>query len=69
VVQTVYSKPDEVPRFGLMGKEWNGRNKDAQIAAIRKIQARLNVVIAIANRIPLNGFDRWLGELDRSTIT
>ena len=26
-----------------------------------------NVVIAIGNRIPLNGFDRWLGELDRIT--
>jgi phosphatidylserine/phosphatidylglycerophosphate/cardiolipin synthase-like enzyme len=24
-------------------------------------------VIAIGNRIPLNGFDRWLGELDRIT--
>jgi phosphatidylserine/phosphatidylglycerophosphate/cardiolipin synthase-like enzyme len=50
-----------------MEKEWNGANKEAQIQAIRKIQALPNVVIAIGNRIPLNGFDRWLGELDRIT--
>jgi phosphatidylserine/phosphatidylglycerophosphate/cardiolipin synthase-like enzyme len=67
VFRTIYEKSDKVLRFGLMEKEWNGKNKDAQIAAIRKIQARPNVVIAIGNRIPLNGFDRWLGELDRIT--
>ena len=67
VFKTVYSKKDEVLRVGLMEKEWNGQNKDAQIAAIRKIQALPNVVIAIGNRIPLNGFDRWLGEIDRIT--
>jgi hypothetical protein len=67
VFKTVYGKADRVLRFGLMEKEWNGKNKEAQIEAIRKIQARPNVVIAIGNRIPLNGFDRWLGELDRIT--
>lgn len=67
VFKVVYQKQDEVLRVGLMEKEWNGKNKDAQIAAIRKIQALPNVVIAIGNRIPLNGFDRWLGELDRIT--
>ena len=67
VFKTIYSKKDEVLRVGLMEKEWNGRNKDAQIEAIRKIQALPNVVIAIGNRIPLNGFDRWLGEIDRIT--
>jgi phosphatidylserine/phosphatidylglycerophosphate/cardiolipin synthase-like enzyme len=61
----VYETDDAVLRFGLMEKEWNGANKDAQIAAIRKIQARPNVVIAIGNRIPLNNFDQWLKELDR----
>jgi hypothetical protein len=65
--QAVYGQADKVLRVGLMEKEWNGKNKDAQIAAIRKIQALPNVVIAIGNRIPLNGFDRWLGELDRIT--
>ena len=54
-------------RVGLMEKEWTGRNKDAQIEAIRKLQALPNVVIAIGNRIPLSGFDRWLGEIDRVT--
>jgi len=67
VFKAVYSKTDEVLRVGLMEKEWNGPNKDVQIAAIRKIQALPNVVIAIGNRIPLNGFDRWLGEIDRIT--
>jgi len=63
----VYATDDKVLRMGLMEKEWNGANKEAQIAAIRKLQARRNVVIAIGNRIPLNGFDQWLGELDRVT--
>ncbi len=63
----VYSKDDSVLRFGLMEKEWNGRNKEAQIAAIRKLQARSNVTIAIGNRIPLNNFDQWLKELERIT--
>ena len=67
VFRTVYGKKDHVLRLGLMEKEWNGANKDAQIEAIRKLQARPNVVIAIGNRIPLNGFDRWLGEIDRVT--
>jgi phosphatidylserine/phosphatidylglycerophosphate/cardiolipin synthase-like enzyme len=61
----VYGKNDDVLRFGLMEKEWNGANKDAQIAAIRKLQARPNVTIAIGNRIPINNFDQWLQELDR----
>lgn len=46
----VYGKDDFVLRFALMEKEWNGRNKEAQIAAIRARQARTNVVIAIGNR-------------------
>jgi phosphatidylserine/phosphatidylglycerophosphate/cardiolipin synthase-like enzyme len=65
--RNVYGTNDDVLRMGLMEKEWNGRNKDAQIAAIRKLQARPNVVIAIGNRIPLTNFDQWLGELDRAT--
>jgi len=63
----VYGKDDSVLRFGLMEKEWNGKGKDAQIAAIRKLQARSNVIIAIGNRIDLNNFDQWLKELDRVT--
>ena len=63
----VYGRNDDVLRLGLMEKEWNGRNKETQIAAIRTLQARPNVVIAVGNRIPLSGFDRWLGELDKIT--
>ena len=65
VFRKVYGQEDEVLRVGLMEKEWNGKDKDTQIAAIRKIQALPNVVIAIGNRIPLNGFDQWLGEIDK----
>jgi phosphatidylserine/phosphatidylglycerophosphate/cardiolipin synthase-like enzyme len=65
--RAVYGKNDKILRFGLMEKEWNGRNKEAQIAAIRKLQARPNVVIAIGNRIPVNNFDQWLIELDKIT--
>jgi len=67
VFKDVYGKDDDVLRFGLMEKEWNGRNKEAQIEAIRALQVRPNVVIAIGNRIPINNFDQWLKELDRIT--
>lgn len=66
-IRNVYGKDDKILRFGLMEKEWNGANKEAQIAAIRELQARTNVVIAIGNRIPLNNFDQWLKEFDRIT--
>jgi phosphatidylserine/phosphatidylglycerophosphate/cardiolipin synthase-like enzyme len=65
--QAVYGKDDDILRFGLMEKEWTGRNKEAQIAAIRKLQARPNVVIAIGNYISINNFDQWLKELNRIT--
>ena len=63
----VYGKDDSILRFGLMEKEWNGKGKEAQIAAIRQLQARANVVIAIGNRIAINNFDQWLEELDHIT--
>jgi len=63
----VYAKTDGILRMALMEKEWNGQNKDAQIARIRALQVLPNVVIAVGNRIPLTGFDQWLGELDRVT--
>lgn len=63
----VYGRDDDVLRFGLMEKEFNGRGKEEQIKAIRKLQARSNVTIAIGNRITLNEFDQWLKELDRIT--
>lgn len=63
----VFGKSDNILRMALMEKEWTGRNKEAQIAAIRELQRLPNVVIAVGNRIPLTGFDQWLGELERIT--
>lgn len=63
----IYARTDGMLRMALMEKEWNGRNKEAQIAKIRALQRLPNVVIAIGNHIPLTGFDQWLGELDRVT--
>ncbi|MEX2745606.1 phospholipase D-like domain-containing protein [Rhizobium mongolense] len=65
--RTVFAKGDNVLRMALMEKEWTGRNKEAQIAAIRELQRLPNVVIAVGNHIPLTGFDQWLGELERIT--
>jgi len=61
----VYGRNDAVLRVGLMEKEWTGAHKEAQIEAVRKLQALPNVVIAIGNRVPINGFDQWLGEIDK----
>jgi phosphatidylserine/phosphatidylglycerophosphate/cardiolipin synthase-like enzyme len=61
----VYGRDDGLLRMALMEKEWNGQNKEAQIARIRALQALPSVVIAIGNRIPLSGLDQWLGEMDR----
>ncbi|WP_199699203.1 phospholipase D-like domain-containing protein [Oleomonas cavernae] len=63
--RTVFARDDDVLRMALMEKEWTGRNKEAQIAAIRELQRRPNVVIAIGNHIPLTGFDQWLAEIER----
>ncbi|MCD2172102.1 phospholipase D-like domain-containing protein [Rhizobium sp. C4] len=63
----IYGQQDGILRMALMEQEWNGRNKEAQIAKVRALQALPNVVIAIGNRIPLSGFDQWLGELERVT--
>lgn len=63
----VYGRDDQTLRLGLMEKEWNGANKEKQIQAIRALQVRPNVVIAVGNRIPLSGLDQWLGEIDHIT--
>jgi phosphatidylserine/phosphatidylglycerophosphate/cardiolipin synthase-like enzyme len=67
VFKKVYGSDDGVLKLGLMEKEWNGANKDAQIAAIRALQKLPDVVIAIGNHIPMNGFDQWLAEIDHIT--
>lgn len=61
----IYARTDGKLRMALMEKEWNGANKEVQIAKVRTLQALPNVVIAVGNHIPLTGFDQWLGELDR----
>ncbi|MCW2338154.1 hypothetical protein M2337_002387 [Sphingobium sp. B2D3A] len=63
----IFARTDGQLRMALMEKEWNGANKEPQIAKIRALQALPNVVIAVGNHIPLTGFDQWLGELDRVT--
>jgi PLD-like domain len=63
--RNVYGRNDSVLRYGLMEKEWNGAKKEKQIAAIRALQRRQNVVIAIGNGISVTGLDQWLKELDR----
>ena len=65
--QGVYAKDDDVLRMALMETEGTGKSKAAQTEAIRALQRRPNVVIAVGNRIPLGGFDQWLGELERIT--
>jgi phosphatidylserine/phosphatidylglycerophosphate/cardiolipin synthase-like enzyme len=67
IFKGVYGRNDGVLKLGLMEKEWNGANKEKQIEAIRALQRLPDVVIAIGNRIPLNSFDQWLGEIDRVT--
>lgn len=61
----IYGRKDQVLRMALMEQEWTGANKQAQIAAIRRVLALPNVVIAVGNRIALNNFDQWLKELDK----
>lgn len=63
--RNVYGRKDGLLRMALMEKEYNGRGKEEQIAAIRDIQRLPNVVVAVGNHIPLTGFDQWLGEMDR----
>jgi hypothetical protein len=64
--RNVYGKDASVLCFALKEKEWNGRNKEAQIAASRAASTN-QCCGAIGNRIPLNNFDQWLKELDRIT--
>src|SRR4029079_16879041 len=65
--KAVYGRNDGVLKLGLMEKEARGHTKERRIAASGDLQKLPDVVIAIGNRIPLNGFDRWLGEIDRVT--
>jgi phosphatidylserine/phosphatidylglycerophosphate/cardiolipin synthase-like enzyme len=58
----VYSRKDPILRMALMEDYCSGRSKKADTAKIKAIQTAANVVIAIGNHIPLNGFDEWVAE-------
>jgi hypothetical protein len=64
IFRQIFGRDDSVLRFDLMEER---KRQDAQIAAIRKLQARSNVTIATGNRMPPNKVDQWLKELDRIT--
>jgi phosphatidylserine/phosphatidylglycerophosphate/cardiolipin synthase-like enzyme len=63
----VYQHDDDVLKLALMEKEGNGSGLAKAREQIAELRKRPNVVVALGNRIPLNGFDRWLRELDRIT--
>ena len=66
--QQVYSKDDDILRFGLMDKrtaQTREPNRTNDLAAIHAIAARKNVVLAVGNNIVTNAFDRWLAEFDQ----
>jgi phosphatidylserine/phosphatidylglycerophosphate/cardiolipin synthase-like enzyme len=60
--QSIYSQTDGILRFALM--ESPGTTA-AAAKQIRKIRGLPNVVVAIGNNIPLNGFDTWLEEREQ----
>jgi hypothetical protein len=65
--QRVYEQNDGVLRMALMEKEGNGAalaQGKLDIARIRKLP---NVVVAVANSIQTNSFDRWLQERNKLT--
>ena len=63
----VYEQNDGVLRFALMEKEGNGAALAQGKKDIRRIRQLPNVVVAVANSLRLNAFDRWLKERDRLT--
>lgn len=61
----VYRADDAVLRMALMETENAPNTSEEKKRDIQKIRNRLNVVVAIGNRIQTNAFDRWLAEMDR----
>lgn len=61
--QKVYQQNDGVLRFALMEKEGNGPGLVQAKQDIQRIRNLPNVVVAIANNLTMNSFDRWLKEL------
>lgn len=63
----VYEQNDGVLRFALMEKEGNGAALAQGRKDIRRIRQLPNVVVAVANSLRLNAFDRWLAEREKLT--
>ena len=63
--QKVYEQSDGVLRFALMEQEGNGAGLPQGRKDIARIRKLPNVVVAVANNLRFNAFDRWLKELDR----
>jgi phosphatidylserine/phosphatidylglycerophosphate/cardiolipin synthase-like enzyme len=65
--QQVYEQNDGVLRFALMEQEGNGAALPQGKKDIKRIRQLPNVVVAVANSLRLNAFDRWLKEKDKLT--
>src|SRR5882724_11879914 len=61
----VYEQNDGVLRMALMEKEGNGAALAQGKLDIARIRRLPNVVVAVANSIPLNSYDRWLQERNK----
>jgi phosphatidylserine/phosphatidylglycerophosphate/cardiolipin synthase-like enzyme len=58
----VYEKDDDILRYALMEKEGNGSGLAQGKIDIRRVRARRNVIVAVANNLELNILDRWVAE-------
>lgn len=65
--QRVYEQDDGVLRVALMEKEGNGAGLEKGKKDIRRIRSLPNVIVAVANNITTNSFDRWLKERQKLT--
>jgi phosphatidylserine/phosphatidylglycerophosphate/cardiolipin synthase-like enzyme len=57
-----YENDDEILKYALMEKEGNGRQLAQGKIDIRRVRARTNVIVAVANELKLNVLDRWVTE-------
>jgi len=57
-----YENDDDVLKYALMEKEGNGKLLAQGKIDIRRVRARTNVIVAVANELELNVLDRWVAE-------
>lgn len=57
-----YENDDEILKYALMEKEGNGKQLAQGKIDIRRVRARTNVIVAVANELKLNVLDRWVTE-------